>query len=340
MVYYFKEIDNDRLFKNLVKYHLDKIGRMKSLGITYDQYNNYSQYHLEDIENNCQYFQQIYEKYEKICEKDDVIDFDSILLYTFLLFKNNKIIREEYNNKYDYILVDEYQDTNLIQFKILKLLTLLKEKITIIGDENQSIYKFRGARIQNFEDFAKEYKNHKKFILQKNFRSTDIIVNGANVLIKKNKISIEKKLYSINILKDKIKIIINEHNFEEANKIAYIIKNYVDNKKYEYRDFSILYRANMQNLEFEKEFIRQRIPFTIFKKFSFFELKINKIIINYLKLIADLNDNNSLKYILNKPHKGIGKDTEQKIIFASEKLNLSYFEIISSIVNKKKIIMI
>ena len=335
--YSLEEIDDHKLNKSLVKYHIDKISRMKSLGITYDQYNRYSQYHLEDIKNNCEYFQQIYEDYEKSCEKDDVIDFDSILLYTFLLLKNNEKIRNEYNNKYDYILVDEYQDTNLIQFKILKLLTLLKGKITIIGDENQSIYKFRGARIQNFEDFKKEYPNSKTFTLLQNYRSTDVIVNGANALIKKNKISKENALYSTNISKDKIKIIINKHNYEEANKIAYIIKNFVDSKKYEYKDFAILYRANIQNLEFEKEFIRQRIPYKIFKKLSFFEFKINKIIINYLKLIVDLNDNNALKYILNKPHRGIGKDTEKKIIYASEQLKLSYFEIISSIVNKKKL---
>ena len=334
---YFEDIDEKEEFKKIVNYHIEKINKMKSKGITYDKYNNneYFQFHLEDLKIEWEYFQNVYEEYEKGCEKDDVMDFDSILLYAYLLLKNNKNILMRYINRYDYILVDEYQDTNLIQFSILKLLSCLKSNISIVGDENQSIYKFRGARIENIKDFISYYPNHKLFTLQKNYRSTDIIVNCANALIKKNKSSFEKNLYSTNKSNEKIKIIENMHNFEEASKIAFIINKFVKNNQYEYRDFAILYRANKQSIEFEQAFIGEKIPYKIFRKISLFESKIIKIIINYLKLFVDLNDNSALLYILNKPSRKIGKETEKKIINFSQSLKVSYFRGISYIIINK-----
>ena len=334
---YFEDFDEKEIFKKMLRYHIEKISKMKSKGITYDKYNNNENfpYHVEDLKEEWEYFQNVYEEYEKGCEKDDVMDFDSILLYTYLLLKNNKNILCYYIKSYDYILVDEYQDTNLIQFEILKLLSCLKGNISIVGDENQSIYKFRGARIENIKDFIVDYPKHKLFTLQKNYRSTDIIVNCANALIKKNKSSFEKNLYSTNKSNEKIKIIENNHNFEEASKISYIINKLVKNNKFEFGDFAILYRANKQSVEFEQAFIRENIPYKIFKKISLFESKIIKIIINYIKLLVDLNDNSAFLYILNKPSRKIGKETEKKIINFSEIFNMSYFQALSNIIINK-----
>ena len=325
--------EEEKIFNKSFEYICKKINYVKNEGITYNDYLKKDYLIDEDEKNNCPFFQEVYKIYEINCQKNNEMDFNSILLNTFLLFKKNNKLLIEYQNKYDYILIDEYQDTNKIQFEIIKLLSI-KKKICIIGDENQSIYKFRGARIENLKDFKNYFSNVKIFKLTRNYRSTEYIVKCANSLIKNNTNVINLDLYSLQKSNEKVKLIENNHNYIEVDKIASIIKNMVEEENYNYKDFAILYRANSQSYDFENKFLEKNIPFKTYKRIGFFDSLIIKIIINYLQLIINTNNNSSFNYIVNKPKRNIGIETINKIIEYSKLYNISCFDVLIHLMNK------
>ena len=247
-------------------------------------------------------------------EEENIMDFDGILLNTYILFKKNKELLYKYQNMFDYILIDEYQDTNNVQFEIIKALAFKSQKIFVIGDENQCIYQFRGSRIENINDFKLYFNNVQISKLLINYRSTENIVKCANSLISHNKNVFNLDLYSLIKSNEKVKIIRNAVDDEEVNQIAFIIKEMVEKNGCEYKDFCILYRANVQSFLFEKNFLYRNIPYITYKKIGIFESMITKIIINYLQLIVNKNNNTAFKYIINKPKRGIGDQTQKKNI--------------------------
>ena len=258
-----KEINDKSNSSNELNYLISKIilkiKLLKNKGRTYKDYKNDLVEIEKDKINEIGFFKNIYKAYSKKCLKNNIMDLDDLLLNTYLLFQNNKEILEKYQNKFEYILIDEYQDTNHIQFKILKQLAHKKKKICVVGDDYQSIYSFRGADISNFERFQNEFLNFKKFELNKNYRSTQNIINSANNLIENNKNQMKKQLFSeINENDEKINILINEDDIKETEDIADIIKKLISEKKCNYKDIAILYRKNIQAFSFQKMFFKKK----------------------------------------------------------------------------------
>ena len=314
-----------------------KIKLLKNKGRTYKDYKNDLVEIEKDKINEIGFFKNIYKAYSKKCLKNNIMDLDDLLLNTYLLFQNNKEILEKYQNKFEYILIDEYQDTNHIQFKILKLLAHKKKKICVVGDDYQSIYSFRGADISNFERFQNEFLNFKKFELNKNYRSTQNIINSANNLIENNKNQMKKQLFSeINENDEKINILINEDDIKETEDIADIIKKLISEKKCNYKDIAILYRKNIQAFSFQKMFFKKNIPYAI-KENILFGSKIIQIIFNYLKYIINPNLDNCLKKIINYPPRNIEQKIQNKLYSLAESKNVNYWEIINNCNDKDKI---
>ena len=321
-------------FKSTVDYIVKKINNVQNEGISYEDYLKMDYLIKEDENCYCPFFKDIYKLYIQQCEKENIMDFDSILLNTYLLFKKNPEIMTKYQNMFKYILIDEYQDTNKVQFKIIIALACKSNQISIVGDENQSIYKFRGSRIENINDFKKVFRNIRIFELRRNYRSTENIIKCATSLISHNKSAINSNLYTLNKSIDKIKIIKNLNNIGESNTISFIIKDMVEKKGCQYKDFCILYRANCQSIEFETNFIQNDIPFHIYKNIGIFDSKVIKTIINYLELIVNTNNDTAFKYIINNPKRNIGKETQKKIIENSKKLGISCFSYLNNLKNK------
>ena len=237
--------------KCLINRIIKKIMNLKIKGITYDIYQNMENEIEKDKKRDLEYFKNIYEIYVKECKKKNVMDFEDLILNTLLLFKKNKNILEKYQNKFKYILIDEFQDTNHTQFEIVKYLSLKSQKICCVGDDCQSIYSFRGADINNIDNFSKTFPNYKLFKLCQNYRSTSNIIQVADLLIKHNKKQIEKNLFSkIKEIDGKVNILINETGINECENISEIIKTLIKDKKCDYKDIAILYRMNIQSYLF------------------------------------------------------------------------------------------
>lgn len=336
-----KEINDKSNSSNELNYLISKIilniKLLKNKGRTYKDYKNDLVEIEKDKINEIGFFKNIYKAYSKKCLKNNIMDLDDLLLNTYLLFQNNKEILEKYQNKFEYILIDEYQDTNHIQFKILKQLAHKKKKICVVGDDYQSIYSFRGADISNFERFQNEFLNFKKFELNKNYRSTQNIINSANSLIENNKNQMKKQLFSeINENDEKINILINEDDIKETEHIADIIKKLISEKKCNYKDIAILYRKNIQAFSFQKMFFKKNIPYAI-KENILFGSKIIQIIFNYLKYIINPNLDNCLKKIINYPPRNIEQKIQNKLYSLAESKNVNYWEIINNCNDKDKI---
>jgi len=324
----------------IIKRISEKIMLLKNKGITYEDYYSLSNEIEEDKKNNFEFFKNIYEVYVKECQKKNQMDFEDLLLNTFLLFKNknNLHILEKYQNKYQYILVDEFQDTNHVQFEILKALSWRHQNICGVGDDYQNIYSFRGATLKNIDYFQKYFKNTKIFKLCRNYRSTTNIVKVADSLIKHNKKQIYKDLYSnINDIDGKVKILKNDNEHDESEKIAYIIKELVNSKKCDYKDIAVLYRMNIQSYIFQKIFFKRNIPHIFCNRITFYETKIIKTIFSYLKYIINPKLDFCLKRIINFPPRNIGKKTQNKLLCLANKKKVNCWEIINNCDNKEKI---
>lgn len=273
----------------------------------------------------------IYKTYSERCLKANAMDFDDLLYYTYKLFKNEQIC-QKYANSFKYILVDEYQDTNKVQQSILSLLfdKMAEKNICAVGDDSQSIYSFRGANIDNILNFQKHFKGAKLFKLEQNYRSTQSIVEAANSLIKHNSNQIPKNVYSKN---DKGERLIYKPAYsdkEEALIVCREIKRIKRQDDCQYSDFAILYRTNVQSRSFEEEFRKQGIPYRIYGGLSFFQRKEIKDVIAYFRLVANPDDEEAFKRIINYPSRGIGNTTVTKIAACALDNHVSFWQVISS----------
>ena len=314
-----------------------KIKLLKNKGITYKDYKNDLKEIEKDEKRGLEFFKNIYKEYCKKCLKKNYMDFEDLLLNTYLLFKNDNKVLIHYQNKIDYILIDEYQDTNHIQFEILKQLSEKKKKICVVGDDYQSIYSFRGADINNFFNFTVTFKNYRKFELLRNYRSTPNIVNIGSQLIKNNRNQMKKDLFSnITEENEKINILKNEDDNKESENIGDIIKKLISEQKCKYKDIAILYRKNIQSYTFQKIFSEKNIPYIV-NKDRLYESKVIQIILNYLKYIINPNLDNCLKKIINYPPRNIKEDIQNKLFSLAKSKNISCWEIIKNCDNKDKI---
>jgi DNA helicase-2/ATP-dependent DNA helicase PcrA len=252
---------------------------------------------------------EIYLEYARRCKNSGVMDFDDLLLITNLLFRNHPEILKKYQDLFHFILVDEYQDTNFSQYLIVKRLAEIHHNICVVGDDAQSIYSFRGARIENILNFKNDYPDYQTYKLEQNYRSTQLIVNAANSLIAKNKNQLQKTVFSENDLGEKIKIF-NALNEQEE---GYLIANEIFDKRMRdydnYSDFAILYRTNAQSRVFEEVLRKKNVPYRIYGGLSFYQRKEIKDILAYFRLIINLRDDESFKRIINYPARGIGATT-------------------------------
>ena len=326
--------------KNLTKKIKKKISLLKNRGISYEKYLDIQTELYKDQLEYIPFFKYVYKLYVLACQDKNLMDFDDLLFNTFLLFsnKNNVKILEKYQNIFQYILVDEYQDTNIIQFEIIKALAWKFKNIFVVGDDYQNIYSFRGANKLNIDKFKENFPNFKETKLCQNYRSNSIIVKISNKLIKNNKKQIIKELFSKKKeTEGKIKLLICEDGMDEANKIAFIIKDLVMTNKCNYRDIVILYRINRQNIPFKTIFFKEAIPHKIYNAKSIFESKIIKIIYYYLRFIDNQTSDYSLSKIINFPKRNIGNATLNKLLSLAQSKSISCWEIISNCDNKEKI---
>ena len=270
----------------------------------------------------------IFVAYVQRCRQANAMDFDDLLVLTHRLFREHEEIRQKYAARFDYILVDEYQDTNHVQMSIVMQLCKEKLRVCAVGDDSQSIYSFRGANIDNILNYQKQLKGTRLFKLEQNYRSTQTIVKAANSLIKFNRNQIKKDVYSENAVGEKLQYKPTYSDKEEAVIVAKVIKRIKRQDNCEYHDFAILYRTNAQSRSFEEEFRKQGIPYRIYGGLSFYQRKEIKDIIAYFRLVANPDDEEAIKRIINYPARGIGATTVMKIADCAHQNQVSFWEVI------------
>ena len=272
---------------------------------------------------------EIFRAYEKRCFKAGAMDFDDLLYKTNVLLRDHADVLHYYQHKFKYILVDEYQDTNYSQYLIVKKLAAAYNNICVVGDDAQSIYSFRGANIENILNFKNDYKDHKVFKLEQNYRSTKVIVNAANSVIEKNTNQIQKTVWTDNTDGNKIKVIRTLTDNEEGKTITNQIFDTKQNEQAANSDFAILYRTNAQSRSFEESLRKLNLPYKIYGGLSFYQRKEIKDLLGYFRLTANHQDEEALKRIINYPKRGIGNTTVEKIIVAASEHDVSMWEVIT-----------
>lgn len=272
---------------------------------------------------------EIYAEYNNRLRAANSMDFDDLLFYTNCLFRDNPDVLQNYQQRFNFILVDEYQDTNFAQYLVVKQLADAHHRICVVGDDAQSIYSFRGANIDNILKFKEVYPESKIFKLEQNYRSTQNIVNAANSLIKQNREQIQKNIFSKNDEGEKIEVVSAYSDFEEGVIIANKIWDLRREKNASYSDFVILYRTNAQSRVFEESLRKKNIPYRIYGGLSFYQRKEIKDVIAYFRMIINPSDEEAFKRIINFPARGIGATTLGKIAEAARRHNVSLWEIIS-----------
>jgi DNA helicase-2/ATP-dependent DNA helicase PcrA len=268
----------------------------------------------------------IYDEYRNRLIENNAMDFEDLLLKPIELFNQNPKIHQKYKKKFEYVLVDEFQDTNKAQYELLKLLVSNNGKIAVVGDDAQSIYSWRGASIENMLDFEKDFPKHKLFKLEQNYRSTKNILAAADSVIKHNKGQIVKTLWTENNDGELLTLIKCSDEKDEAAQIAKNIKNEITKKKLALKDFAVLYRTNAQSRALEDVFRREKIPYKIIGGIEFYKRKEVKDVIAYLRVISNQNDEESLLRIMNFPQRGIGNTTITRMIAFARKHNITLFE--------------
>lgn len=274
---------------------------------------------------------EIYKYYQMRCRQSDVMDFDDLLLQTNILFRDFPEVLEKYQKKFDYILVDEYQDTNYSQYLIIKKLAEQHKNICVVGDDAQSIYSFRGARIENILNFRNDYPGYKLCKLEQNYRSTTTIVDAANSIISRNKEQIPKKTFSENEEGDKIRVMKAMSDKEEGFQVAQEIFRISQNEQTDFCDFAILYRTNAQSRIMEEALRKRNIPYKIYGGLSFYQRKEIKDLLAYLRLTVNQNDEEALKRIINYPRRGIGDTTIDKLKEVAQKYNASIWTVLCNL---------
>ena len=272
----------------------------------------------------------IFVAYVQRCKQANAMDFDDLLTLTYQLFREHEDIRHKYAARFDYVLVDEYQDTNHVQMSIVMQLCQEKQRVCAVGDDSQSIYSFRGANIDNILNYQRQFQGTRLFKLEQNYRSTQTIVEAANSLIKHNSNQIPKDVFSENAKGEKIQYKPAYSDKEEAVIVAKDVKRIRREDGCQYSDFAILYRTNAQSRSFEEEFRKQGIPYRIYGGLSFYQRKEIKDIIAYFRLVANPDDEEAIKRIINYPARGIGATTVLKIADCAHQNQVSFWEVIGA----------
>lgn len=286
----------------------------------------YEKYAVSDYEK---VVKEIYEKYEKKLKSNNSVDFDDLLLLPIELFKKNPDILNDYQNLYQYILIDEYQDTNEAQYILTKLLSEKNRRITCVGDDSQSIYSFRGANYKNILNFEKDYKDARTILLEQNYRSTSNILDAANQVIKNNKQRKDKNLWTSRGTGEKIK---HYRAYNERDEAGYVIRKIKELivRNVEYKDIAILYRTNAQSRVLEEEMLKENLPYKVIGSFYFYSRKEIKDLIAYLRLIHNSRDNVSLLRVINTPKRGIGLKTIENLTIKADSEGISIYDAINS----------
>ncbi len=279
----------------------------------------------------------IYKEYQNYLHQNNAMDFDDLLVNTYELFYSYKEILEKYQDRFTFILVDEYQDTNRVQYLVLKQLSSKFKNITVVGDDAQSIYRWRGADIRNILEFQKDFPDAKIIRLEQNYRSTKNILGAADSVIRFNRKQIDKKLWTNNPDGDLIELIVGETDKDEANLIVSKIKELVSSNDFAYKDIAILYRTNAQSLEFENALRRSNIDYIVIGGMSFYRRKEIKDVLAYIRLLINPNDNEAFIRIINEPPRGIGKTTLNHLINYARTNNTSIYEAMKNVENISQI---
>ena len=257
---------------------------------------------------------EIYDHYFRRCRQSNVMDFDDLLLYTWILLKDNSDVAQKYQERFQYVLVDEYQDTNFAQHEIVWLLTSRNQRVCVVGDDAQSIYSFRGANIDNILHFQQRYQGARLFKLEQNYRSSQTIVGAANSLIRHNQRQIRKNVFSENHKGNPIELHTAFTDADEAQILVRKVRNLARNESISYKEMAVLYRTNAQSRSLEEQLRKAGIPYRIYGGLSFYQRKEVKDVIAYFRLAVNPNDEESLKRIINYPTRGIGQTTLDKIL--------------------------
>jgi len=334
--------DSKSLIKNIIKEKkLDvsvykpnmiaaKISSAKASLISPEEYCNN---HLIETENRLKKTPEIgniYRAYNHRLKQFDAMDFDDLLVNMYILLRDFPDLLYKYQHKFKYILVDEYQDTNYVQYQIVKKLAAVYENICVVGDDAQSIYSFRGANIHNILNFKDDYPDHQLFKLEQNYRSTKNILHAANSLIKNNEKQIPKLIWTANQIGDKIKVILAIDDSEEAENVVRSIRESKQKHDLENKDFTILYRTNAQSRPFEEVLRRENIPYRIYGGMSFYSRKEIKDVLAYFRVTVNPLDDEALRRIINYPQRGIGTNTMEKVIATAAANNTAMWNIINN----------
>ena len=306
-----------------------RISNAKNALITYKAYEQNKELVENDINAKVPLLREIYKRYQVRCQCAGAMDFDDLLLYTNILFRDHPDVLAKYQSLFQYVLVDEYQDTNFAQHLIVRKLCDTHRRICVVGDDAQSIYSFRGANIDNILQFRNQYPGCRIFKLEQNYRSTQNIVNAANSLISKNKEQIHKTVFSEKSVGSKLRLISSYSDYEEAYSVASIIGTMCA-ASYGYSDFAILYRTNAQSRILEEAFRKRGVPYKIYGGLSFYQRKEIKDVISYFRLIINPNDEEAFKRIINYPARGIGDTTLNKLLVAAATNELSLWQVLQS----------
>ena len=286
----------------------------------------YEKYAVSDYE---QVIQKVYEKYEKKLQQNNSVDFDDLLILPIKLFREHQDVLEKYQNLYQYVLIDEYQDTNQAQYILTKMISEKNRRITCVGDDSQSIYSFRGANYKNILNFENDYKDAKTILLEQNYRSTGNILDAANQVIKNNRDRKDKNLWTNKGPGEKIKYYRAYNERDEAQYVIRKIKELV-NRNIEYKDIAVLYRTNAQSRVVEEEMLKENLPYRVIGSFYFYSRKEIKDLIAYLRLIHNSKDNVSLLRVINTPKRGIGLKTIENLTTKADTEGISIYDAIES----------
>jgi DNA helicase-2/ATP-dependent DNA helicase PcrA len=305
----------------------DRISMAKNHLLLPQQY-AVSSWAADDAQHKRPLVSEIYNRYVERCHQANAMDFDDLLVKTFVLLRDHEDIRNKYIERFQYVLVDEYQDTNYAQQEIVLLLTHEHGRVCVVGDDAQSIYSFRGANIDNILNFQKQYKDAKLYKLEQNYRSTQLIVQAANSLIRKNERQIHKDVFSKNEEGERLMLKPAYSDKEEAMIVCNDIKRIRRQEGGEFSDFAILYRTNAQSRSFEEQMRKDGIPYRIYGGLSFYQRKEIKDVIAYFRVVANPNDEEALRRIINYPTRGIGDTTVAKIAEIANRHRVSLWQVI------------
>ncbi len=310
---------------------LGRISSAKNNLITPQNYYNNNQFRERDRITRRPMLGDIFKMYAARCKKAGAMDFDDLLLNTNILFRDFTDVLRTYQEKFRYILVDEYQDTNYAQYLIVNKLGERHKNVCVVGDDAQSIYSFRGAKIENILNFKNDYPEYRLFKLERNYRSTQTIVNAGNSIIERNRDQIRKTIYSENEEGERIQVIKALTDVEEGFIVSNSILDHRLTHQMQYNDFAILYRTNAQSRIFEESLRKRNIPYRVYGSISFYQRKEIKDSIAYLRLLVNPHDDEALKRIINYPVRGIGKTTLGKLEEASVEKNISLWEVLQNL---------